>query len=193
MSQCTQCGSQLPPGAGNCPSCGRPRKKTSAAVIVLVGCAIMFVLLSVFLFVGVGLTGITAAIFIPRHLDTLHKAKQQRAIAELLRMGTAIEHYKTEHGYAPAATDVNGLAEALGTVDGAAISRLDPWQHPYRYACWQENAGARGCDHYRIASAGADGRFEQSDLRDYTFARFPRLTYDHDIVFGDGAFVTSPK
>jgi hypothetical protein len=156
-------------------------------VIVLVGCSILFALLSVFLFVGVGLTGITAAIFIPRHLDTLHKAKQQRAIAELLRMGTAIEFYKTEHGYAPAATDVNGLAEALGTVDGAAISR------PYRYACWQENAGARGCDHYRIASAGADGRFEQSDLRDYTFARFPRLTYDHDIVFGDGAFVTSPK
>jgi len=88
---------------------------------------------------------------------------------------------------------VASLATALGTQDGSALPRLDPWKHPFRYACWQESSTAKGCDHYRIASAGRDGRFEQLDLKAYEPAEFDPIEYDRDIVFGDGAFIVRPR
>ncbi|MBV8199170.1 MAG: type II secretion system protein GspG, partial [Acidobacteria bacterium] len=150
------------------------------------GCVVLFLL-------GVAFAGLFAAIFIPNYIDGLERARQKRAMSSLQTIGQAVEAYKAEHDYAPAATDMAGLTEALGPGLAAPIARLDPWKHPYRYTCWQESASAKGCDHYRIASAGRDGRFEQTDLRAYEPVEYPPTEYDHDIVYGDGAFIVLPR
>jgi len=192
MRVCAHCGSQVPDGADFCPSCNKlpagpivPAKGSSKTVYLVLGC----VLVAVFLVVA----GIVAALLVPNFLDALQKAKQKRAVADLRTIGQAIEIYKAEHDVAPPATDMAGLASALGTQNGSTLPRLDPWQHPFRYACWQESSTAKGCDHYRIASAGRDGRFEQADLKAYEAAEFDPLEYDHDIVFGDGEFIVRPR
>ncbi|HVT60547.1 MAG TPA: type II secretion system protein GspG [Thermoanaerobaculia bacterium] len=183
MSYCAHCGGQVPDGAAFCPSCGKPpagpvvtaEKSSSKALYVVVGCVIVLILIFVL--------GIVAAIVIPNYLNALQRAKEKTALAEVQTMGQAIELYKAEHGYAPPATDMAGLAAALGPGYSSSIQRLDPWQHPFRYACWQESPTAKGCDHYRIACAGRDGKFEQVAPSDY----------DRDIVWADGAFIAQPR
>jgi general secretion pathway protein G len=194
MSYCVHCGGQVPEGAAFCPSCGKPPAgpvvstgtRSSKIWIVLAGCLVLLAVVAVL--------GIIAAIAVPNFVDALHKAKQKRALADLRSIGQAVELYKAEHGFAPAAEEPAGLPAAL--VERAASSsvpRLDPWQHPYRYTCWREGPGRAGCDHYRIASAGRDGRFEQLDLRAYQPGDFPARDYDHDIVYGDGDFIVARR
>jgi type II secretory pathway pseudopilin PulG len=190
MSYCARCGSQVPDGAAFCPKCGTPaavsvvttKPRSSKGLYVIIGCAVLLALVVV--------VGIIAALLIPNFLDALQKARQKRAVIELQTIGQAVEAYKAEHDYAPAATDLAGLAAALSP--GSSIPRLDPWQHPFRYACWQESPSEKGCDHYRIASAGRDGKFEHSDLKEYQPGEFVPTEYDRDIVYGDGAFVVRP-
>jgi hypothetical protein len=193
MSYCTHCGGQVPDGAAFCPSCGKPpagsvataEKRSSKTLFWVLGCALLAVVLAV--------AGIVAAIVVPNFLGALEKAKQTRAMVELQTMGQAIEVYKAEHGYAPRAADVAGLAAALGDRYASSIPRLDPWQHPFRYLCWKESRTAEGCDHYRIACAGRDGKFEKLDLRAYEPAEFASTEYDRDMVYGDGAFIVQPR
>jgi general secretion pathway protein G len=193
MTYCAQCGSQVPDGAAFCPKCGKPAaspvvpttKKRSKGLFIVLGCGILLFLVFV--------VGIIAALLVPNFLDALQKSRQKRAMVEMQRIGQTVEAYKAEHEYAPAATDMAGLAAALGPDYASVIPRLDPWQHPYRYACWQESPSEKGCDHYRIASAGRDGKFEQLDLKAYEPAEFDTIQYDRDIVFGDGAFIVQPR
>lgn len=193
MGYCQHCGGQVPDGAAVCPRCYKPpsgppaaaKKGISTGVWVLLGCGALLFLLAV--------GGIVAAIFVPNFLDALQKARQKRAIMEMQAIGQAIEAYKAEHEVAPAATDVAGLAAALGPPYSTTLARLDPWQHPFRYSCWRESPTATGCDHYRLACAGRDGAFEQQDLKAYAPDEFDPVQYDRDIVFGDGAFITRPR
>jgi len=192
MRVCAHCGSQVPDGADFCPNCNKlpagpivPAKGSSKTVYLVLGCVLVPVFLAV--------VGIVAALIIPNFLDALQKSKQRLAVVELREIGQAIERYKAEHGTAPAATDAAGLAAALATQSSSALLRADPWRHPFRYACWQESSTAKGCDHYRVASAGRDGRFEQLDLKAYEAAEFDPIEYDRDIVFGDGDFIVRPR
>jgi general secretion pathway protein G len=182
----------VPDGADFCPRCNKlpagpivPASGSSKTLYLVLGCVLVPVFIAV--------VGIVAALIVPNFLDALQKAKQKRAVADLRTLGQAIEIYKADHDAAPPATDVAGLATALGSQSGSPLPRLDPWQHPYRYACWQESSAAKGCDHYRVASAGRDGRFEQLDLKAYEAAEFDPREYDRDIVFGDGDFIVRPR
>jgi type II secretory pathway pseudopilin PulG len=163
------------------------KQGSSKKIILVLGC------IGAAILIGIFLVGMFAAILIPNFLNALHKAKQKRAMAELQTMGRAIERYQAEHGYAPAATDMPSLGAALDGRSSSPIPRLDPWQHPYRYACWQESPAAKGCDHYRIASGGRDGKFAQADLKDYRPIEFAPGEYDSDIVYGDDAFIARPQ
>lgn len=148
---------------------------------LIVGCAIVPVVIAI--------VGIIAAIFIPNFLDALQRAKQKRAMSELRTIGVAIETYRTEHGVAPNATDMDALAAALGTA--GPVAHVDPWRHPYRYGCWQVESSV-GCDHYAVASAGSDGVFERDDLAAYEPGQFERREYKRDLVFRDGVFIAAP-
>jgi type II secretory pathway pseudopilin PulG len=195
MSYCAQCGTDVPAGAAACPNCGRPapgaapgaaaaRQGNRTLVMVLVGCAAVFV--------GIGVVGILAALIIPNYLDALQKAKQKRTLADMWKIGGAVELYKAKLGFFPAATDMNGLVAAVSPY-GPPLSRVDAWKHELRYGCWHQDASSPGCDHYRIVSAGRDGRFEHDDLEKYPAAPFDPTDYDRDIVFGDGAPIAWPE
>jgi hypothetical protein len=158
-------------------------KSSSKHWYLKVGCVIL----------PVAALGIVAARLIPIVLDSQQAGKQVQAIVDIYKMGQAIEVYKADHEYVPSATDMTGLAAALGPRWSSSIQSLDPWQHPYRYACWQESPAVKGCDHYRIACAGRDGRFEHPDLKAYSLATFDRKSYDRDIVWADGHLLVWPR
>jgi type II secretory pathway pseudopilin PulG len=190
VNVCPSCNTPIPIGALACPQCGRgvtaiaqPVKKRQTLLWVILGCVVAVPIVA-------GILGILAALIIPNFLDALQKAKQKRALGDLQHAGMMIESYKASHdGAAPAATDAAGLAAALGSA--SPLPALDPWKRPYLYMCWQESTTVPGCDHYRIASLGRDGKLD-GDLREAAPVTFPREQYDHDIIFGDGSFVAAP-
>jgi len=186
----------MPDGTATCPGCGQPAgppplplgmppapaaKGPSKAIWVIVGCAAVPVLIAIL--------GIIAAIIIPNFLDALQRARQKRAMSDLRTIGQAVETYRADHGDAPRASGVDALAAELG--GSASLPRVDPWKHPYRYGCVQEESASE-CAHYRIVSAGRDGRFEQDDLAAYEPGKFEAREYDRDIVFGDGSLLVLP-
>jgi len=196
MSFCSRCGAQQEEGATFCRKCGKPaggvaagggpaKAKNSKTTWIVVGCILIPV--------GLAFLGIFAAIFIPNFLDALQKAKQKRTVAELKGVCELVDAYRAKHGSAPTASDMAGVEAAIREdYGGVLIPRLDGWKHPYRYSCWRSDPNASGCDHYRLASAGRDGSFEQNELKDYEPGIFPREQYDHDIVFGDSGPVQVP-
>ena len=190
MSVCVRCKTPIPIGAVACPQCGTgvammapPQRKKSPLTWVLIGCA---VLVPVVAFVG-----IIAALLIPNFLDALQKAKQTRAMIDLRQASAELDGYRASHdGIVPMASNIAALNTALA--EPRPIPLLDPWKHPYFYVCWQESPTSRGCDHYRIASAGRDGQLN-GELRSISPGTFPRSEYDHDIVFGEDGFAAMPE
>ena len=81
--------------------------------------------------------------------------KMGRAQAELETLAGALEAFRRERGFYPAADDERGLVDHLNPRYLARIVRVDPWHKPYLYE------GAR--DSYTLRSAGADGKENTPD------------------------------
>jgi len=190
MPYCSGCGKQLAAEVSQCPACGKlvpgtVQPKTSKAVWVVVGAGCLVV--------GLVISGIIAAIFIPNFLDALQKAKTKRTMADLRNLGTALEAYRVDHdGEVPAVDSMDDLATELEPAYIDSVPRVDGWKNPIRYTCW--SAGAEGaCDTYVLASGGRDGVFEHDDLRAYDAATFGRSDYDADLVYSEALFLRLPE
>ncbi|MEO6259462.1 MAG: hypothetical protein ABIP63_03895 [Thermoanaerobaculia bacterium] len=114
---------------------------------------------------------------------------QKRTMANLRTLGTLIESYHDElHSY----PDPENLAKQLTpTYLHNQALLTDEWGRPIRYECWNEDPSTPGCDHYAVASAGADGKFSPGSLRAVQEKSFTDV--NEDIVYRDGKFVQYPK
>jgi len=117
-------------------------------------------------------------------------------MARLRIVGSALESYNAEFKQYPKVSTPQDLARTLVPTyltkrglgpDGALI---DEWDRPLRYESWKESADAPGCDHYAIASAGDDGKFDAKPLRSVTEGSFDNA--DEDIVYRDSSMVRYP-
>jgi type II secretory pathway pseudopilin PulG len=196
MPYCPQCGREVSPAATRCAGCGAPidaaprpgakGSRTVLWVVAAVGCG----------FVAIVLGGIVAAIVIPSFLDSLHKAKQKRTLADLRDVGTAIESYRADQGRLPAAGSIEELAAALEPGYLPEMPRADSWGHPFVYSCTAEGSTPSpggACDGYRLVSPGRDGAFEHEQPSAYAGEAFAPTDYDRDLVFADGFFLQYPE
>jgi type II secretory pathway pseudopilin PulG len=202
MSYCEHCGSEMDEGGAACPSCGRapspapsppagganpPSKKGRGAILAIVlGCGCMGLLAT---------AGVIAAIAIPNFFDAAQKARQRRTMVDLRSLGMALASYATdsETWSYPEASSVDELSAILVPEFAESVPTADAWQHALRYACWREDSASEGCDTFRLASPGRDGRFERDDLRDYPEGAFEPTDYDRDLVFAMKGFVRYPS
>jgi len=199
MPYCAYCGTQVAPGTAFCPTCANPPsgvRQPAAPAVVVKGPASglsLIILLVVGGFFLIAVMGILAALIIPNFLDALQKAKEKRTVVDLRDVGAAIVSYSTDNGgVLPPGKSLEEMSSALVPKYIAAVPKTDGWKRPFRYACWQEDSNASGCDHFRIASGGRDGVFEREDLSQYPEESFAMTDYDRDIVFGDGTFIQYP-
>lgn len=145
--------------------------------------------------VGVGCLGllfvlaIITAIAIPNFLSARDQANRFKSLAAMRAVGEALNAYHQQNGSYPSASSPAELATALQT-QATTLPTQDSWGHEFRYLCWP--ASAAGCEHYTLASAGKDGRFEQEDLSSYRAQQTPLGDYNRDVVMLDGNFLQSP-
>jgi hypothetical protein len=106
---------------------------------------------------------------------------------------TAIEAYASDFKRFPNASTPDELAKQISPtylrLDTPVF--IDEWGRPLRYECWKEDPKAPGCDHYAVASAGADGKFDPKPLRNAQPGTISDP--DEDIVYRDGHFVRYPE
>ncbi len=152
------------------------------------------------LLVVVAIVGIIAVILIPNFINSLHKAKQKRTMAEIHETGKAMLSWLTgQMGGAAAGTqalDVSSYGDAVEVPDLttllvpdyiARVPERDAWGHDLEYFLRTDNLLAGRV--MLIRSPGMDGAFSESS---YKFSSFPVTEFDQDIVWADGFFVRWP-
>ena len=133
--------------------------------------------------------GILAAIAIPNFLTAMQRAKQKRSMADMRTAAVALEAYATDkNAYPDASTYLAELSSALTPTYTKTLPQVDGWGTALRYECWPKGA----CEHYAIASAGADKVFEHESLQEYA-ADTKTSHFNADVVFSNGKFLQYPE
>lgn len=194
---CARCGAPAEAGVGTCRKCGWPLGakapgaggKSSTAVVVVIGCL-----------AGVALLGIVAAILIPNFIDALQKGRQKRTLADLRVIATALQGYSSNEvaeGNPELYPDAGSMADLepfLVPEYLQSLRQVDGWQHEIRYLCVRDSERIRGCESFRLVSAGSDGQFAYEDDSSVLFEqqRFEATDYAHDLVVGPEGVVHGP-
>jgi len=89
---------------------------------------------------------------------------------------TAIEAYATDHNRYPDVKDMSALLPLVQPIYIMTLPTHDAWGHPYRIETTEKS--------YRIISAGADGKFDESSWG----TPGKNLAFDADAVIDHGKF-----
>jgi Flp pilus assembly protein TadD len=118
-------------------------------------------------------------------------SRQQSMMGDISRIALAVEARATESGQYPNALTLDALARQIEPTYVKKMPRQDAYGNPFRYEVWKQNPDSPGPDHYAVASAGADGKFEKRSLRQY--ASGPITNFECDLVFANGRWVSYPE
>jgi tetratricopeptide (TPR) repeat protein len=124
-------------------------------------------------------------------LTATGRSPQKRTLADIRGIATAIEARQTDTNDFPPARNLDELARYLEPTYIRHIPRVDGFRHEFRYEAWKEDPKSPGLDHYSIASAGHDWKFEKSSARQYRAGE--TTNFDCDVVYRDGGFVSFPE
>ena len=122
--------------------------------------------------------GSCSAIAVPNLLTAMNRSKQNRTMADIRSIATAIESYETDHpDWKPTPVNLRPILEKLPANDA--------WNHPFHVEVWSD---AENNPSYRIWSAGRDGK------RDAKWGKPGYTTnFDNDVVFENGSFTQYPE
>jgi Type II secretion system (T2SS), protein G/Uncharacterized protein conserved in bacteria (DUF2059) len=113
--------------------------------------------------------------------EAAERSRATRTRNDVHSFGVAIETYKTENNHYPNAQNIDELAPILSPKYMASVPMLDAWGRSFQYQISPDG------NHYRIVSAGVDGKVE-SVSGAFAAVSNDKL-YGDDIVYLDGRFV----
>jgi len=148
------------------------------------------------LLVVVAIVGVLAGIAIYNYLLALQRAKEKRTMEDMRTIAQAWESRGAEtHGYNAAGFDfpsvsvtATELDQLLAPTFAKSLPKFDGWNRPFSYALDQPIGGGSSAWSYAIRSMGADAKFDGT-----TYTQGPTNSFDCDIVYANGAFVTYPQ
>jgi hypothetical protein len=167
---------------------GSPKRNKSSVVkkAAIVGSAIMILLL--------GKCGYELH-------HAVRRGQQVRTKGDMSTIAHAIEEYREQTGQLPIANNIDELMKLLTPKYLASPITQDGWHHSLRYeisgtpieSCQNEGdekLNRCGQSRFFLGSAGADGKFDLPNLRDYK----PNETqqFDCDIVRSNNGFLVEP-
>jgi general secretion pathway protein G len=136
------------------------------------------------LLIVITIIGIVAAITVPNLLNALQRGKQKSTMSNIRSIGTAIEAYGVDVGFAPAQASFGNIQGTIQFVLQPTYIKLlptqDAWKTTIKYV-------AASPDSYSIRSYGKDG------VNDGNNSAGTTSKYDNDILFADGQFIILPE
>ncbi|HUR80576.1 MAG TPA: DUF2059 domain-containing protein [Thermoanaerobaculia bacterium] len=110
--------------------------------------------------------------------SAVQRSKQKRTAADLRTLAVSVEAYAIDHDdLYPPTSDLDQLAKLVTPTYLRSMVRLDGWGKEYIYIS--------DTQHYRILSAGADGRLSRDSQR----LGVRTGDFGDDLIFEDGEFV----
>lgn len=145
------------------------------------------------LLIVIAIIAILAAIAVINYYNGIQRARQKRTMADIRNIASVWEARNADmRGYnatgymVPAndipASDVDALLTPTYT---RSIPHVDGWLRALKFSLDQPIGGDPAAN-YAIRSAGADGIFQT------TYTPGPITSFDCDIVYSNGAFITYP-
>lgn len=142
------------------------------------------------LLIVVAIIGILAAIAVPNLLNAMQRSRQRRTMADIRQIALAWESFETEHGgytaagYSPLEEplEISDVEQALVPTFLRVLPAEDGWGQPFRFSV---NALGSTGSRYQIVSYARDGVAQEGVLG-------PTTSFDDDIVYENGSFVTFP-
>ena len=146
------------------------------------------------LLIVVAIIGILAAIAVPNLMVAVQRAKQKRTMTNIRNLATAWEARATDMSKYNAA----GIAGASSLIDPTDVQTLlqptyikaaqviDGWQRPLRFFMDQAAGDPTAAKVYVIQSSGRDGVFDDTPTMGTI------TSFDCDIIYSNGTFLTSP-
>ncbi|MCK5055364.1 MAG: type II secretion system protein GspG [Candidatus Aminicenantes bacterium] len=132
--------------------------------------------------------GIVAAIAIPNLVAAKKKGGLKATMGDMKTIGTAVESYKIDNGYAPQAESLVELKKLLEPFYIRRLPLVDGWGFDFHYT----HGTGEQQDTYSVGSGGKDGLFEGFDQ-----AGFYEMTgpgdFVRDIIFSNSMFVYGPR
>lgn len=147
------------------------------------------------LLIVVMIIGIIAAIAIPNLLLAIQRSRQRRTMVDMRNMATAWEARNIDTSRYNAAGALSGIDQAVIMSDLATalaptyirvMPRLDGWDHPFEVFTNQRWGGLINAQQYVIISPGRDGIFDTTETLGVM------ATFDCDIIFSNGSFLSYP-
>jgi type II secretion system protein G len=147
------------------------------------------------LLVVVAIIGVLAAIAIINFRAGLERARQKRTMADMRTIAQAWEAKGAEtHGYNAAGFNYPANPVTQSQLDtllvptyAKSLPLKDGWGRDFAFGLDQAIGGPAATT-YAIRSRGADGTFDGT-----TYTAGPMSSFDCDIVYANGAFVTFPE
>jgi|SRR5947209_5864408 len=145
----------------------------------------------------IAIIGILAAIAIPNMLTAIQRAKQKRTMANIKSISTAWESRASDFSQYNAGGVSAGLLGASNPATATDVAamleptyirsmpRVDGWNQAFNIFL-DKPIGGSNAQRYVIISAGKDNVFEAAP------ASGPITSFDCDIVFSNGSFVSYP-
>ena len=112
---------------------------------------------------------------------TVDEARERRTLADIRTIATAVEARATDENRYPPSSTMEQFAQLLEPKYVRSLPRKDAWGNEFRFI------GAADGRHYRIISAGPDGKIDSGNVTTSGFA-----SANDDILFQDGQFI-KPK
>jgi Flp pilus assembly protein TadD len=144
-----------------------------------------------FLILDVAIAGLLLGLIYPAFRNAAAPIMQAVTRSRIADVSNALAAYAKKHdGSYPKAQTIDDLAKQLEPTYIQRMPRDDVWLNALRYEVWT-TPDALAPDHYAIASAGKNGKFEERSLRLYKFG--PTSDFDCDIVMSDGKWIAYPE
>jgi len=143
--------------------------------------------MAVLLVGALNIAGIISAFAVPNMMSAMERARQRKAVQEILVIANAAENYYMENDSYPPAASLDELFSMLVPKYVRSLPREDAWRHAYRYQAWPQRAASD----YAIGSAGRDGNWQRESLDAYPAA--VTESFDCDLVYKNGFFVQHPE
>ncbi len=144
-----------------------------------------------FLILDMAIIGLLLGLIYPAFRNAAAPIMQAVTRSRLEDVSNALAAYaKAHHGTYPKAETIDELARQLEPTYIKRMPRDDVWLNALHYEVWT-TPDALAPDHYAIASAGKNGKFEERSVRLYKFG--PTSDFDCDIVMSDGKWLAYPE
>jgi type II secretory pathway pseudopilin PulG len=145
--------------------------------------------------IAVAIIAILAAIAVPNLLTAINRSKQKRTMADMRNISTAWEARATDTARYNAAgivgisnpVTISDLSLLIAPTYIKEVPARDGWSRPFQCFLDAPMTGGPQATQYAIVSAGRDGSFSTTT---YTG---PFASFDCDIIFANGAFLSYPE